>query len=75
MPMAAARFRATTGEESTRRSTLRAYARSSTRCGGQGLMVFYGMAKPVRAPKIGPAHGFWKGCSGVAVGDGLFEQR
>ena len=28
----------------------------STRCGGQGVVVFYGMAKPVRAPQIGPAH-------------------
>ena len=27
----------------------------STRCGGNGLTVFYGMAKPVRAPQIGPA--------------------
>ncbi len=27
----------------------------STRCGGQGFTVFYGMAKPVRAPLIGPA--------------------
>jgi hypothetical protein len=27
----------------------------STRCGGQGMVVFYGMAKPVRAPQIGPA--------------------
>ena len=27
----------------------------STRCGGQGIIVFYGMAKPVRAPQIGPA--------------------
>ena len=27
----------------------------STRCGGQGMIVFYGMAKPVRAPQIGPA--------------------
>jgi hypothetical protein len=27
----------------------------STRCGGQGVVVFYGMAKPVRAPLIGPA--------------------
>ena len=26
----------------------------STRCGGQGVVVFYGMAKPVRAPQIGP---------------------
>ena len=25
----------------------------STRCGGQGVVVFYGMAKPVRAPQIG----------------------
>jgi hypothetical protein len=29
---------------------------ASTRCGGQGVVVFYGMAKPVRAPLIGPAH-------------------
>jgi DNA-binding beta-propeller fold protein YncE len=28
---------------------------SSTLCGGNGLTVFYGMAKPVRAPQIGPA--------------------
>jgi hypothetical protein len=27
----------------------------STQCGGNGLTVFYGMAKPVRAPQIGPA--------------------
>jgi hypothetical protein len=27
----------------------------STRCGGQGMTVFYGMAKPVHAPQIGPA--------------------
>jgi hypothetical protein len=27
----------------------------STRCGGNGFTVFYGMAKPVRAPQIGPA--------------------
>jgi hypothetical protein len=26
----------------------------STRCGGQGVVIFYGMAKPVRAPQIGP---------------------
>ena len=25
----------------------------STRCGGQGVVVFYGMAKPVRVPQIG----------------------
>ena len=30
----------------------------STRCGGQGFTVFYGMAKPVRAPLIGPARPF-----------------
>jgi hypothetical protein len=30
----------------------------STRCGGQGFVVFYGMAKPVRSPQIGPARGF-----------------
>ena len=28
---------------------------ASTHCGGQGVVVFYGMAKPVRAPQIGPA--------------------
>lgn len=27
----------------------------STQCGGNELTVFYGMAKPVRAPRIGPA--------------------
>ena len=27
----------------------------STLCGGQGVTVFYGMAKPVRTPQIGPA--------------------
>jgi DNA-binding FrmR family transcriptional regulator len=27
----------------------------STRCGGQGVTIFYGMAKPVKAPQIGPA--------------------
>jgi len=27
----------------------------STRCGGQGIVVFYGMARPVKAPQIGPA--------------------
>lgn len=27
----------------------------STRCGGQGVTVFFGMAKPVKAPQIGPA--------------------
>jgi hypothetical protein len=26
----------------------------STRCGGQGVTVFYGIAKPVRTPLIGP---------------------
>ena len=28
---------------------------TSTRCGGQGVTVFFSMAKPVRAPQIGPA--------------------
>ena len=28
---------------------------ASTRCGGQGVVIFYGTAKPVRAPQIGPA--------------------
>jgi hypothetical protein len=27
----------------------------STRCGGQGVVIFCGVAKPVRAPQIGPA--------------------
>jgi hypothetical protein len=27
----------------------------STRCGGQGVVIFYDMAKPVRAPQIGQA--------------------
>jgi DNA-binding beta-propeller fold protein YncE len=31
---------------------------ASTRCGGNGITVFYGMAKPVRAPQIGPARGY-----------------
>jgi hypothetical protein len=26
----------------------------STRCGGQGVTIFFGMARPVRAPQIGP---------------------
>jgi len=30
----------------------------STRCGGQGVVIFYGMAKPVRSPQIGPAKPF-----------------
>jgi hypothetical protein len=30
----------------------------STRCGGLGMVVFPGMAKPVRAPQIGPARPF-----------------
>lgn len=30
----------------------------STRCGGQGVTIFHGMAKPVRAPQIGPARGY-----------------
>jgi hypothetical protein len=30
----------------------------STRCGGQGVVIFYGMAKPVQAPQIGPARPF-----------------
>lgn len=29
-----------------------------TRCGGQGVVIFFGMAKPVRAPQIGPARGY-----------------
>jgi hypothetical protein len=30
----------------------------STLCGGQGVVIFFGMAKPVRSPQIGPARGF-----------------
>jgi hypothetical protein len=30
----------------------------STRCGGQGVTVFFGIAKPVRVPQIGPARGY-----------------
>jgi hypothetical protein len=30
----------------------------STLCGGDGLTVFYGMAKPVRAPQIGPSRAY-----------------
>lgn len=30
----------------------------STLCGGQGVVIFFGMAKPVRAPQIGPARGY-----------------
>jgi len=30
----------------------------STRCGGQGVTIFFGMAKPVRSPQIGPAKPF-----------------
>jgi len=30
----------------------------STNCGGQGITIFFGMAKPVRAPQIGPAKSF-----------------
>ena len=27
----------------------------STQCGGQGVVIFFGMAKPVKSPQIGPA--------------------
>lgn len=27
----------------------------STRCGGHGVVIFFGIARPVRAPQIGPA--------------------
>ncbi len=30
---------------------------ASTRCAGEGVVVFFGMAKPVRTPLIGPARG------------------
>jgi hypothetical protein len=28
---------------------------TTTHCGGQGVVVFFGVAKPVRTPQIGPA--------------------
>ena len=28
---------------------------ASTLCGGQGVVIFYGLAKPVKSPQIGPA--------------------
>lgn len=31
---------------------------ASTRCGGQGMVVFFGMAKPVKTPLIGPARAY-----------------
>jgi hypothetical protein len=31
---------------------------NSTLCGGQGVVIFYGMAKPVKSPQIGPARAF-----------------
>jgi len=31
---------------------------ASTRCGGQGVVVFFGMAKPVKTPLIGPARAY-----------------
>jgi hypothetical protein len=30
----------------------------STNCGGQGITIFFGMAKPVRSPQIGPTRPF-----------------
>ena len=30
----------------------------STRCGGQGVVILFGMARPVRAPQIGPARAY-----------------
>lgn len=30
----------------------------STNCGGQAITIFFGMAKPVRAPQIGLARPF-----------------
>ena len=30
----------------------------SKRCGGQGVTIFFGIAKPVRPPQIGPARGY-----------------
>jgi hypothetical protein len=30
----------------------------STLCGGQGVTIFFGMAKPVRAPQIGPTRAY-----------------
>jgi hypothetical protein len=33
----------------------------STRCGGHGGVIFFGMARPVLSPQIGPARPFWQG--------------
>ena len=33
---------------------------ASIHCGGNGLTDFYGMAKPVRTPQIGPPHAPWR---------------
>src|SRR5262249_13860750 len=43
----------------------------SSRCGGQGVTIFFGMAKPVRAPQIGPAGGYWPG--GWGGGGGVYQ--
>lgn len=32
----------------------------STRFGGNGAVVFFGLAKPVRTPLIGPAQAYWR---------------
>ena len=39
----------------------------STRCGGQGMIVFYGMAKPVRAPADWPRAPTLKNCCWLLV--------
>jgi len=51
-----------TGRQSPRRSPVPPFScfgdpdeAPSTRCAGQGVVVFFGMAKPVKAPRIGPA--------------------
>ncbi len=41
-----------TDQKEARRVTVEAL---STRCGGQGVTIFFGMAKPVPAPQIGSA--------------------
>jgi hypothetical protein len=60
----------------------------STRCGGQGVTIFFGMAKPVAAPQIGPARPLGerdsdvrrqisqvRRCAGIGYFDWLLRRR
>jgi hypothetical protein len=46
---------------------------TSTRCGGEGMVVFYGIAKPVRAPQIGPAKPYYSAVTNIGDGRSLEE--